>query len=88
MSENRTTIRKTISMPAEMGEFIEAQVSSGQYGNDSEYFRDLVRRDQQRRSTIARFQKLIDEGIASGVSDSTFEEIWQEARRRHTAKKK
>lgn len=75
-------------MPAEMGEFVEEQVNSGQYGNDSEYFRDLIRRDQQRRSTIAKFQKLIDEGIASGVSDATFEQIWEEAKRRHAAKKK
>lgn len=88
MSSAKTTIRKTISMPADMSEFVEEQVSSGQYGNDSEYFRDLVRRDQQRKATIARFQKLIDEGIASGISERTIEEIWEDAKRKHAARTK
>ena len=47
-------IRKTISMPDEMGEWIENRIRSGQYNNDSEYFRDLVRHDQQRQEALAR----------------------------------
>lgn len=41
--------RLTISMPDQMNDWVEAQVSAGRYGNVSEYFRDLVRRDQERR---------------------------------------
>jgi antitoxin ParD1/3/4 len=81
-------IRKTISMPEEMDDFIDARVKSGQYGNDSEYIRDLVRGDQQRLATIARFQKLIDEGLASGVSNATIADIRREAKRRNAARKK
>jgi hypothetical protein len=38
-----------------------AQVDSGKYGNDSEYFRDLIRRDQDRREaeTQLRFMYLV-----------------------------
>ena len=81
-------IRKTISMPEEMDDFIDARVKSGQYGNDSEYIRDLVRGDQQRLATIARFQKLIDEGLASGVSNATIADIRREAKRRNADRKK
>ncbi len=79
-------IRKTISMPDEMGAWIEARVKSGQYGNDSEYMRDLVRRDQERSAAIGRFQVMLDEGIASGVSEATMEDIWEEAMRRRKSK--
>jgi antitoxin ParD1/3/4 len=59
---DKTTIRKTISMPAEMGKFVEERVRSGQYGNDSEYFRELVRRDREDRLGIAALQAAFDEG--------------------------
>jgi antitoxin ParD1/3/4 len=38
--------RLTISMPDQMNEWVEAQINTGRYGKVSEYFRDLVRRDQ------------------------------------------
>lgn len=60
---DKTTIRKTISMPAEMGEFIDERIRTGQYGNDSEYFRDLIRRDKETREGIAALQGAIDEGM-------------------------
>lgn len=80
--------RKTISLPDEMDAFIDARVKTGQYGNDSEYIRDLVRGDQQRLAAIAKFQKLVDEGLASGISNRTVEEIFQEALKRHEKRKK
>ena len=41
--------RKAITITDQMENWVKAQVDSGKYGNDSEYFRDLVRRDQERR---------------------------------------
>ena len=70
-----------VSLPAPMKDWIEAQLASGDYGNASEYVRDLIRRDQERKRKIAAFQKLVDEGLASGESDKTVEEIFDEARR-------
>jgi antitoxin ParD1/3/4 len=61
-------IRKTISMPDEMGEWVEKRVQSGQYNNDSEYFRDLVRYDQQRQEALGQLRRMLDEAEASGVS--------------------
>ena len=70
-----------VSLPDAMKEWVEAQVQTGRYGNSSDYVRDLVRRDQERADAIAEFDRLIDEGFASGLSEQTPEEIFAEARR-------
>ncbi len=41
--------KKTISITQQMSSWVKSQVESGQYGNDSEYFRDLIRSDQQKK---------------------------------------
>ncbi len=73
--------RLTISMPAQMNEWVEAQISTGRYGNVSEYFRDLVRRDQERReAAINELRALLDRADESGVSDRSVAEILEAAR--------
>lgn len=69
-----------ISLPDQMKEWVEAQTKTGRYGNASDYVRDLIRRDQEREEELAEFQRLIQEGIDSGISDRTPEEIFAEAR--------
>lgn len=69
-------VRHTISLPEPMSAYIEGRLKEGQYGNVSEYFRDLVRRDQERRqNAIAELQALIDRAEASGISELTKGEI-------------
>src|SRR5205085_1853235 len=46
--EPRETL--TISLPAALRERVDAIVRSGDYGNVSEYFRELVRQDLRRRA--------------------------------------
>ena len=67
--------RLTISIPEQMSTYVETQISSGRYGNVSEYFRDLVRRDQDRADADAQLRTLIQEGIDSGLSERTVPEI-------------
>ena len=38
-----------VSLPMRLKEFVDAQVDEGGYGSTSEYVRDLIRRDQDRR---------------------------------------
>ena len=49
------TIRKTITLTDKQDEWIKAQIAGGDYTNDSEYFRDLIRRDQEQN---AKFRAL------------------------------
>ena len=49
------TIRKTITLTDKQDNWIKERIASGDYTNDSEYFRDLIRRDQEQNG---RFQAL------------------------------
>ena len=52
-------------------------------GDDhGDYIRDLIRRDQDRRAALADIQRLIDEGLASGSSGLSMQDVLTEARRR------
>jgi antitoxin ParD1/3/4 len=55
-----------ISLPDQMKSWVEDQSRDGRYSNSSDYVRDLIRRDQERRQAVAEIQALIDEGLASG----------------------
>ncbi len=46
------TVRKTITLTDQQDDWIKAQVEGGNYTNDSEYIRDLIRREQERGSEI------------------------------------
>lgn len=72
-------IRKTISMPDAMGKYIDKRVKAGQYGNDSEYIRDLIRKDLEERASIEAIQVAIDEGMEGPDIRRTVRDIYDEA---------
>lgn len=76
-----------VSLPDAMKVWVENQARTGRYGNASDYVRDLIRRDQERSDKIAAMQRLIDEGIASGISEDSVDEILAEARRQARARR-
>ncbi len=55
-----------ISLPNQMKAWVERQADDGRFANVSDYMRDLIRRDQDRRQAIGEIQALVDEGLASG----------------------
>ena len=71
-------IRKTISMPEEMGAWIGQRIKSGQYNNDSEYIRDLIRHDQKQQDAAEKLAQLLEEGEQSGISEYTVPEIMKQ----------
>lgn len=64
-----------ISLPGEMKSWVEARVATGEYSNASDLMRDLIRRDQKKQAYLAYIQAAVDEGLASGFSETTVEEI-------------
>jgi len=74
-----------VSLPDPMKEWVEAQTRTGRYSNASDYVRDLIRRDQERSDKLAELQRLVTEGLDSGVSDRSKEDILQAARERLAA---
>lgn len=55
----------TISMPDAMADYVASRVETGQYGNVSEYFRDLVRREQEGRSAGGGFRRTMNQTAAA-----------------------
>jgi antitoxin ParD1/3/4 len=77
--------RKTITITDQMDDWVKGQVESGKYGNDSEYFRDLIRKDQSKKDNLETLRNLLVEGEQSGSSDLSVTDIWDEAEERHLA---
>jgi len=71
-----TMQRKTITITSQMENWVKSQVNSGKYGNDSEYFRDLVRCDQERKQAEMQLIGLLGEAESSGLSQRSAQEIW------------
>ena len=69
-----------VSLPDSMKDWVEAQAQTGRYSNASDYVRDLIRRDQERADTVAAMQKLITEGVDSGISPRSMADILKAAR--------
>ncbi len=73
----------SVSLSEKMRAFIKNRVQSGDYHNESEYIRDLVRRDEERRQQHE--QALLESlraAVANGVSDRQVPEIMQEVKKR------
>ncbi|WP_370033052.1 type II toxin-antitoxin system ParD family antitoxin [Qipengyuania mesophila] len=79
------TIRKTITLSDTQDAWIKAQIRRGAFTNDSEYIRDLVRRDQEAQAKFAGLKQVIAEGLESGVSERSLDAIWAEAEGRADA---
>ena len=79
----------TISLPDPMKEWIEARIKEGEYASTSDYVRDLVRRDRERRLrpelTLDDLRQIVDEARMSGVSNQSVAEILARAKRQAKA---
>ncbi|SEO95544.1 type II toxin-antitoxin system ParD family antitoxin [Pseudomonas sp. NFACC39-1] len=60
------TVRKTITVTDQQDGWIKAQIEAGHYTNDSEYIRDLIRREQERSAELEAIRSALKEGEASG----------------------
>lgn len=66
-----STPTMNVALTEAMRAYVAERVASGEYGNTSEYVRDLIRKDQ-REQHARRLRALVEEGLASGpaVADS------------------
>ena len=78
----------SISMSDKMEKFVAKRVESGDFNNTSEYFRDLVRRDQEKKRAEAKLRRMLEEAEASGMSELSFDQIWDGAVARHKQKRR
>ena len=71
----------SFALPETLRDYIDERVRSGEYGNTSEYLRDLIRRDQQTQAT-RRFRSLIADGLESGENRPLTDNVVGELRGR------
>lgn len=75
-------VKKSITITDQQEEWIKSRIASGDYGNDSELLRDLIRRRQHADAELAALRAAVQEGLDSGMSDRTPEEVRQEVLQR------
>lgn len=73
------TVRKTITLSESQDAWIKTQIARGEFTNDSEYIRDLVKRDQSQQDRLATLRAAIAEGLDSGTSEQSLDDIWTAA---------
>lgn len=61
-----TVIRKTISLTTQQDDWIKQRLAGGDYTNESEYLRDLIRHDQEDQSEIQAIRDALIKGEESG----------------------
>jgi antitoxin ParD1/3/4 len=76
------TVRKTITFTEQQDQWIKAKIAGGQFTNDSEYIRDLVRRDQEKNAEIEAIRAALIEGEQSGISTRTPDAIRKAVQKR------
>lgn len=77
-----STTRKTITVTEQQDHWIKARIEDGDFTNDSEYIRDLIRRDQEENAKFLVLKAAINEGLASGVGHRSVAQIMGDVEKR------
>jgi len=80
-------VRKSITFTQQQDTYIKNLIKKGFYTNDSEYIRDIVRKDQENRRKIIDLQDALLDGMESGISNETIDRIWDETIKEHEKRK-
>ena len=68
----------SVSLSDKMRKIVKSRVSSGDYHNESEYIRDLIRRDDERRSKEQHLLLEIRAAHQSGTSQRSVGDIMKD----------
>jgi len=78
--------RKSITFADKQDEWLKKVVELGFYKDESDYVRDLVRKDQAQNEKFYALQAAIQKGLDSGVSERNLDDIWAQAQEEYKAK--
>lgn len=71
----------SFALPEALRSYVDQRVRSGQYGNTSEYLRELIRRDQEEQAK-KRLRELVEEGLSSGSGRALTPKVASELKER------
>ena len=75
-------IKKTITVTNQQDAWIKSRIADGDYGNDSEFIRDLIRKEQARLTELEAIRAALIKAEESGISLLSPEEIRERTRSR------
>ena len=76
------TVRKTVTLTDQQDRWIRVRTAAGDFASDSEYIRELIRRDQEESIKLQALECAIQDGLDSGVSDMTVPQIMKQVEAR------
>ncbi len=76
------TVRKTVTFTEQQDKWIKSRIEAGEFTNDSEYLRNLVRLDQANNAKFISLKTKLVEGLESGVGTKSLPEIMKEVEAR------
>ncbi len=71
-------VKKTYSITETLDQYVGQRIKSGEYATDSEYVRDLIRRDQEENREIAYIRSKLFKAEQSGFINQSKEEMLEE----------
>ena len=79
-----------LSLSGPLGEWAEKQAASNNFDSVGDYVENLLLEERERQEAIGQFDRLVQQGLDSGISERTMDEILadaqQQARDRMNAK--
>ena len=75
-------VRKTVTFTEQQDRWIKSQIESGDFTNDSEYLRHLVRKDQSNNAQFLAAKAAIIQGLDSGTSENDIPNIMKKVEER------
>ena len=68
-------VKKSITVTNKQDDWIKSQIAKGDYGNESEVLRDLIRREQKQHAEIEVIRAALIKAEESGFSNRSTDEI-------------
>ena len=68
-------IKQSVNFTPPNNEWLNAKVASEEYPNKTDIINDLIRREREREEKFYALKAAIEEGLSSGISDKTVEDI-------------
>ena len=75
-------VKKTYSITETLNQYVKARIASGEYATDSEYMRELIRRDQDENREIAYIRSKLIKAEQSGFTDKNRDQILEDIKTR------
>lgn len=88
MENKQAHVKMTIDLSESLKTYVNEQAEADGYMSPSEYVRELIRHDQQRKAALEELGGLILEGLRSGPPIPLTPQYWKEKEKRLFKKSK